>query len=129
MCIRDSPGGCQEICREPAQRVDRALSSPWLKPGVSRALTDEKRSPAGPETLSDGSFGRLRRDLSRLPPDARDMDDPRPPICNRSAALVRLTGRLTLRNRAHATMRARPPSENPPVERRPSPRATAGALG
>jgi putative transposase len=39
---RRDPGGRQALCREPAERLNRhALSSPWLKPGVSRAVSDD----------------------------------------------------------------------------------------
>src|ERR1019366_7942164 len=42
---RHNLGGRQTICGEPTQRVGRALTSPRLKPGVSRALSDEATKP------------------------------------------------------------------------------------
>ena len=44
---RGHAGGYQALCREPAERLSAARSSPWLKPGVSRADHDEQQS-AGP---------------------------------------------------------------------------------
>src|SRR5215471_10471723 len=38
------PGGCQTVCREPAQRLS-ARSSPWLKPEISQAFPDERDDP------------------------------------------------------------------------------------
>ena len=36
-------GGRQALCRESAQRLSNfALTSPWLKPGVSRAVPDDE---------------------------------------------------------------------------------------
>jgi nicotinate phosphoribosyltransferase len=60
----------------------------------------------GPRPPLPEASERLHRDLAQLPPGALDIHDPHPPSCSRSAALVRLTDRLTLRHRVRSTPRA-----------------------